>query len=87
MRVILKISFLYFLLSFSFSSFAGNYVSIFKPNKQAKTLLEFKKDIKQDVLQIRSIMSNRKTETKLEQKKTIELVKYRTASQKNPIEI
>ena len=87
MKSILKISFLSFLFSFSFSSFASNYVSVFKPSKKIKTLSEFKQDVQKDILQLRSIVDNRTIETKLEQKKTIELVKYKTSSQKNPIEI
>ncbi|MCZ0932563.1 MAG: hypothetical protein OXJ52_05365 [Oligoflexia bacterium] len=87
MRLILKLTFLSFLFAFSFKSFAGNYVSVFKPGKQVKTLSEFKKDIREDVLQLRSIMSVEDNKKKLERKKTIELVRNRKASPKNPIEI
>ena len=85
MKELLKISVSSLLLSFSFSSFAGNYVSIFKPNQKVKTLSDFKADIQKDVLQIRSLIDNEILETKLEQKKTIELVKYKTTNKKQPI--
>ena len=87
MRLILKFAFLSFLFAFSLKSFAGNYVSIFKPGKQVKTLSEFKKDIQKDVLQLRSIMNIKDDKKNLEQKKTIELVRNRKTSPKNPIEI
>ena len=61
-------------LSFSYFAEADNYVSVFKPSKQAKTLSEFKKDIQKEVLQLRFIMSVKSKERALEQK-TIELVK------------
>ena len=86
MKGILKISVSSFLLFFSFSSFAGNYVSVFKPNKkQVKTLSDFKADIQKDVLQIRSLIDNEILETNLNQKKTIELVKYKATNKKQPI--
>ena len=77
MRLALKIFLLSFFLSFSLKSFAGNYVSIFKPAQKAKTLSEFQKDVQKDVLQFRSIMSNKdkNKDEVLEKEKTIELVK------------
>ena len=87
MRRVLKISFISVLLSFSFSSFASNYVSVFKPSKQVKTLSEFKEDIQQDVLLLRTIMNAEDNSENLDQKKTIELVKYKTTNQKSPTEI
>ena len=75
MRLVLKFAFLSFLLAFSLKSFAGNYVSIFKPEKQIKTLSEFKEDIQKDVSKLRSIINTKDSRKNLEQKKTVELVK------------
>ena len=79
MRLILKSIFLSVCLVFSFSTFASNYVSIFKkPKKEVKTLLEFKKDLQEDALQFRSIMNvDKKKATVLEKQKTVELVKQK----------
>ena len=85
MRLVLKFIFLSFLFAFSFKSFAGNYVSIFKPKQEVKTLSEFKKDVQKDVLQLRSIMSVEDKKKATEQKKTIELVRNRKNSNKNLI--
>ena len=79
MRLVLKSIFLSVCLVFSLSSFAGNYVSVFKkPNKEVKTLLEFKKDLQEDALQFRSIMNVKKTKSNvLEKQKTVELVRQK----------
>ena len=91
MRLILKLNLLFFAFFFSFSSFAGSYVSIFKPQKQIKTLSEFKEDIKKDVLQLRSIMNLKDVENKSQSdQNSLEVVRYKKASHtsdKNPIEI
>ena len=57
----------------------------FKPDKQVKTLSEFTKDIQKDVLQLRSIMNVKDKNTDIEKEKTIELVRYKKESNKNPI--
>ena len=79
MRLILKTVLLSICLAFSLSSFASDYVSIFKqPKKKVKTLLEFKKDLQEDALQFRSIMSVKKKKGNvLEKQKTVELVKQK----------
>lgn len=74
MRLNLKIIFISFLLFFSVKAFAGNYVSVFKPQKQLKTLSEFKDHVEKDVLQLRSIM-NINTTKDLNKTKTIEIVR------------
>ena len=75
MRLDLKIIFTFFLIFFSVkNAFAGNYVSVFKPQKEVKTLSEFEEHVEKDVLQLRSIMNiNKKTD--LKKSKTIEIVK------------
>ena len=79
MRLILKLAFLSFLFSLSLKAFAGNYVSVFKPGKQVKTLSEFKEHVEKDVLQLRTIMSVDE-EKLLKQIKTIELVRNKNSS-------
>ena len=87
MRSVLKFIFTLCLLAFSFTSFAGNYVSVFKPKQKVKTLSEFKKNIQEDILQIRSIMSAEDKKKNIEKKHSIELVRNKKTNHKNPIEI
>ena len=59
---------LVFLLSgFQSMAWTKDYVSIFKPDKKSKTVSEIQMDIRQDILQIRSLMN-------LEKKKIISLI-------------